>query len=95
VDPGRNYPGLRHWSGFLLRKSSDAPPELSPQTSPSVAATGSSFARSENSLLAALKDELFAIETDRVQGKLSDSDYVELKSALELVLRRALSRQAA
>ena len=82
-------------AGFLLRKSSDAAPELSSQGVPSAAAIGSSFAGSENSLLAALKDELFAIETDRMQGKLSDSEYVELKSALELVLRRALGRQPA
>jgi hypothetical protein len=43
-------------------------------------------------LLEALKDELFAIETERLQGKLSDAQYVELKGALETVLRRALAR---
>ncbi|HEX3472878.1 MAG TPA: carboxypeptidase regulatory-like domain-containing protein, partial [Silvibacterium sp.] len=45
-------------------------------------------------LLSALKDELFALETERVEGKLSDSEYAEIKSALEVVLRRALARQA-
>lgn len=48
-----------------------------------------------NALLAALKDELFALESERVEGKLSDTEYAELKSALEVVLRRALTRQAA
>jgi hypothetical protein len=43
-------------------------------------------------LLQALKEELFAIETERLQGKLSDEQYVELKAALETVLRRALAR---
>lgn len=47
---------------------------------------------SGNVLLAALKEELFAIETDRMQGRLSETDYGNLKSALELVLRRALNR---
>lgn len=43
-------------------------------------------------LLEALKEELFAIETEKVAGKLSPAEYVELKAALETVLRRALER---
>ena len=45
-----------------------------------------------DSLLAAMKEELFALETDKLQGRLSESEYVEQKAALEIVLRRALSR---
>jgi hypothetical protein len=45
-------------------------------------------------LLAALKDELFTLETDHLQGKLTDSEYEQQKQALELVLRRALARKA-
>lgn len=45
------------------------------------------------SLLAALKDELFALESERLEGKLSESEYAEHKAALEQVLRRALARQ--
>ena len=62
-----------------------------PQTSAPVAA-GASFAVGPNALLAALKEELFAVETDRLQGRLSESEYVEQKAALEIVLRRALLR---
>jgi hypothetical protein len=51
-----------------------------------VAATGA------NASLAALKEELFAIETEKLQGRLTDVEYVEQKSALEVVLRRALQR---
>jgi hypothetical protein len=58
-------------------------PQLSPKSSPS-----------PGSLLAALKDELFALETERLEGKLSEADYAETKLALEVVLRRALARQA-
>ena len=43
-------------------------------------------------LMVALKEELFALETDRLQGKVSDAEYGEQKAALEVVLRRALSR---
>jgi hypothetical protein len=48
--------------------------------------------RGPDSLLAAMKEELFALETDRLQGRLSESEYVEQKAALEVVLRRALLR---
>ena len=61
------------------------------------AATGGTAAAhvgGQGALLAALKDELFALETDRLQGKLDDAAYTEQKAALEVVLRRALSRKA-
>jgi hypothetical protein len=45
-----------------------------------------------DSLLAAMKEELFALETDRLQDKLSESEYLEQKAALEVILRRALQR---
>jgi hypothetical protein len=56
------------------------------------AVVGGGFAGEPASLLAAMKEELFALETDRVQGRLTESEYVEQKAALEVVLRRALSR---
>jgi hypothetical protein len=43
-------------------------------------------------LLDALKQELFVLETERLQGKLSERDYREQKAAFEIVLRRALIR---
>lgn len=43
-------------------------------------------------LLQTLKDELFALETDRATGKLSEAEYLEQKAALETVLKRALNR---
>lgn len=45
------------------------------------------------SMLTALKEELFALETERLEGKLSEAEYAQLKSALEVVMRRALARQ--
>lgn len=39
-----------------------------------------------------MKEELFALETDKLQGRLTESEYVEQKAALEVVLRRALLR---
>ncbi len=43
-------------------------------------------------VLAALKDEMFTLETDRMQGKLTEAEYAAHKQALETVLRRALTR---
>jgi Carboxypeptidase regulatory-like domain len=71
-------------AGFMLRR----PAEDS-------AADVVGAAPSGGSLLATLKDELFSLETDHLQGKLSDSDYEQQKQALEIVLRRALARKPA
>jgi hypothetical protein len=63
---------------------------LTPTVQPIASANGHAKA-----LLAALKDELFTLETERLEGKLSETDYAETKSALEIVLKRALARQSA
>lgn len=44
------------------------------------------------SLLQVLKEELFTLETERLQHRISEPEYMEQKAALETVLRRALSR---
>jgi len=45
-------------------------------------------------LLQTLKDELFTLETDRLEGRITDQQYAEVKAALETVLRHALQRAA-
>ncbi len=49
------------------------------------------LANHDSLLLQALKEELFAIETERLQNLISEHDYASTKAALELILRRALS----
>jgi hypothetical protein len=44
-------------------------------------------------LLNALKEELFALESEKIAGKLAADEYEKIKAALETVLRRALKRQ--
>jgi hypothetical protein len=39
-----------------------------------------------------LKEELFALESEKIAGTLSASEYAEQKAALETVLRRALKK---
>jgi hypothetical protein len=43
-------------------------------------------------LLAALKEELFTLEVERQQGKLTPEEYSQARAALEQTLRRALAR---
>jgi hypothetical protein len=54
----------------------------------------SSVVPGRSDLLAALKEELFTLETEHVEGKLSEAEYIELKTAFEIVLRRALASQS-
>jgi Carboxypeptidase regulatory-like domain len=71
--------------GFLRRKHAVAGTANSPS-----AQTATNAAAGANSRLTALKNELFVLETDRMRGRVSEAEYGELKSALELTLRRAL-----
>lgn len=82
-------------AGVLLRKptgqATRAPgrDSLAPSpASPSPVITPASG----TSLLGALKEELFTLETERLQNHISEPEYLEHKAALEIVLRRALSR---
>lgn len=46
-------------------------------------------------LLEAMKEEIFQLETDRLQGKISVKDYESAKAALDKTLQRAVQRQQA
>jgi hypothetical protein len=45
-----------------------------------------------NLLLAALKEELFQLEIERQQGKVTPEEYDSARAALEQTLKRALAR---
>ena len=74
-------------AGVMLKGNGMRPAEQAALAAPAAVVVGG-----PNALLATLKDELFAVETDRLQGKLGEAEYAEQKAALETVLRRALSR---
>jgi hypothetical protein len=87
-------------AAFLLRKPVEATVPLPVGASaaltgePQIAAFAVTNSQTKSQLLLeALKEELFAIESEKIAGKLSSEEYSEVKSALEIVLRRALSRQ--
>ena len=83
-------------AAFLLRK-----PATDGIGVPAGAAAGLAAAHSapatpaakNAALLNALKDELFALESEKIAGTLTADEYAEHKAALETVLRRALKRQ--
>jgi hypothetical protein len=49
-------------------------------------------ASKNTALLSVLKDEMFALESEKIAGTLTPDEYAEAKSALETVLKRALKR---
>ena len=74
-------------AGVMLKRPTDQPaavpaPPATPSTGP-------------DSVLAALKEELFQLETERLQGHITDAEYTEHKVALDRVLRRVLQRTPA
>ena len=82
-------PGVKA-TQVLARKH--AAPGTIPATTP---ANGvSQKATAVSGTLAALKEELFQLETERLEGKISDAEYAEHKSALEVLLKRALARES-
>jgi len=84
-------------AAFLLRKPAGAP-----GAAPSAASESYSYAAfapvsttgKNSALLNALKEELFALESEKISGTLSPEDYAQVKAALEIVLKRALKRNS-
>ena len=84
-------------AGVLLRKptnsqSAGTTKANSPLSALPLHATTASTEEQQQRVLQVLKDELFSLETERLQGKISDADYLQQKAAIELILRRALQR---
>jgi hypothetical protein len=61
-------------------------------TAPATSAASAPVARS-SMLLEALKEELFQLEVERKQGKITPADYEKARAALDQTLDRALKRQ--
>jgi hypothetical protein len=75
-------------AGVMLKNGGQQPggPAAAASLAPGAAPAG-------HGVLSSLKDELFAIETERLEGRLNDAEYAEQKAALETVLKRALARK--
>ncbi|HEY5162534.1 MAG TPA: carboxypeptidase regulatory-like domain-containing protein, partial [Terriglobales bacterium] len=78
---------------WVVTKNQGAQPARAAVTAPAPmrsAAPGPSSA--PTLLLQALKEELFQLELDRQQGKISEADYATAKAALDKTLQRAIAR---
>lgn len=90
-------------AAFLLRRppldgagassTSNSGSGISPTYSSSSMA-GASQAVKNAALLNALKEELFALESEKISGTLAPAEYAEQKAALETVLKRALKKKS-
>jgi hypothetical protein len=88
-------------AAFLLRKPAGAPAgavaagaaaaPYQPAGAGYAAQTATPVGKN-GALLAALKEELFSLESEKLSGTLSAAEYAEQKAALETVLKRALKR---
>lgn len=74
--------------------SASAPTPAASSSGPLSSASAASAAPSKSALLEALKEELFQLEIERKQGKISPEDYEKTKAALDQTLDRALRRQS-
>ncbi len=86
-------------AGVLLRKPSggtDAPAPAKPAANiwPPPAATPAlaGAPSSHDHVFTALKEELFLLETERLQHRIAEPEYREVRSAVELLLSRVLNR---
>ena len=92
-------------AGVLLRKPAVAPVVGAAASQDvvrpvsAVAATplpvvATSAAGHQAQLMQVLKEELFGLATDRLQGRVGEEEYAQSKAAIELILKRALQRGA-
>jgi hypothetical protein len=79
-------------AAFLLRKPVTGPAAGVAFVEAALPVYGSAAAKNA-ALMNVLKEELFALESEKISGTLSADEYAEVKAALETVLRRALNKK--
>jgi hypothetical protein len=82
---------------YVIGKSNTAAPRAATAGVPmAVAVTAPVQAPTDRNskLLDAMKDELFHLELDRQQGKITPEEYAKAKSALDETIKRALARRS-
>jgi hypothetical protein len=80
-------------AAFLLRKPAGAPVGGGSIPDSGAYPQFGSPAAKNAQLLNALKEELFALESEKINGTIAPEEYAKAKDALETVLKRALNRK--
>ena len=95
VSKGKALPSLADDEDYA---AAEAPARVTPagtaRTSDSRPQPAAPRSSSSSMLLEALKEELFQLEVERQQGRISHQEYETAKSALDQTLQRALKREA-
>jgi hypothetical protein len=81
-------------AAFLLRAPAGAPGAVPVTHAEAGYPAFGSPAAKNTALLSVLKEELFAIESEKISGTITPEEYAETKAALETVLKRALKRSS-
>jgi len=87
-------PGVKATAALAAARAA-APPQNGTAHASGPATGFAGAAKGTTGTLGALKEELFTLETERLEGKITDAEYAEHKAALETLLRRALARETA
>jgi hypothetical protein len=74
----------------IVSATTPAHAQRAAEPAPSTTAYAAPARTANAALLNSLKEELFAIESEKLNGTLSPADYAEAKAGLEAVLKRAL-----
>ena len=77
---------------YVIAKSNNATPAVATAGAPAVAAVKAAPHDRNAELLEAMKEELFQLELDRQQGKISQAEYEKAKAALDETIKRAVAR---
>jgi hypothetical protein len=75
------------------RSSTSSMMTASPTTATLASSSSTAGGRRSSMLLEALKEELFQLEVEKKQGKLTSDEYEKARAALDQTLERALKRQ--
>jgi hypothetical protein len=81
-------------AAYFLRKPAGAQTVARPPEGGAMPYQAFSSPAAKNSqLLNALKEEMFALESEKINGTIEPEEYARVKAALEIVLKRALNRK--
>jgi hypothetical protein len=77
---------------WVVSKNQATPPAAAAVTAPAPTGAARQPASAPTLLLQAMKEELFQLELDRQQAKISEAEYATAKAALDQTLARAIAR---
>ena len=92
---------LRKRESFAVPQLPDAAPPAPEMAAPvferslshkHAVSTAASSTSTDAALLSLLKEEMFAIESEKLCGSLDDAEYTRIKAGLDAVLKRVLQR---